>query len=161
MIKVALGVFNQHVDLFQAFQIPHRTGKEQSEYEIHGVGKATITFLLIADEINHHIGFVVTHRHANTFVDNDTKRDCCVRGTASHFLHIRNTKDNQCPALVIFVARALILISDVVKKVSRDFKFVEEKIFIIGRGTRHLCPAVWFPFLNRAQALIDIPECSH
>lgn len=72
-VEVAFGLFDEHVDLFESFQIPHGCREEEAEGEVDRVGEAEVAFLLIRHEINHHVGLIVTHGDAHPFVENDAK----------------------------------------------------------------------------------------
>ena len=160
-VEVSLGFVHQNTDLLQALQIPHGRGEEEAEHHVHGVSETLVAFLLVADKINHHVGFVVTNRNTHALVENNAQRDGGVRCARLHLLHIGYAKDDERPAVVIVITGTLVLVSDVIQKVIGNFQILLQKSFVVRRGTRNLHPAAGCPFLLCAECVVGIPIGSH
>ena len=124
VVEVALSLLYERVDLFESFQIPYGRRQEQSEDHVDVVGESFSSFLLIAHEVDHHIGLVIAHGNGDITLVYDAQRDCSVRSSASYLLDIGNTQNDEHPAVVIFVAGTLIGIADVGKEVVGNIEFL-------------------------------------
>ena len=89
-VEVALGFFEQHVDLLQSLQVPHGGGVKQAEHEVYGVGEAAVALLLVRHEVDHHVRFVVAHRDADALVEDNAEGNGSVGRAAGHFLYVGN-----------------------------------------------------------------------
>ena len=103
VVELMLGFLYENADLLESFQIPNGRRKEEAEHKVYGVGESQIALLLIRHEINHHVGFVVADRYANPFIEDDAKRHRGVRRARPDFLDIRDTQDNERPALIVVI----------------------------------------------------------
>lgn len=114
LVQTALGLFDEGRNLLQPLQIPHRSGEEESEGEIHRVGEPLPALLLIGHKVDHHVRFIVAHRHTNVLVEDNAQRDGGMWRAGTHLLDVGDAEDDERPALFVFVTRALVLVSDVV-----------------------------------------------
>ena len=106
MVELALIVFDKGTDLFQSLQIPDGGGEEQAEHQVDRVGEALIAFLLVRNEVNHHIRLVVANGDAKILVEDDAQGYGGVGGAAPDFLHVRDAQNDEHPTLVVFVTRS-------------------------------------------------------
>ena len=86
-----LSLLNEGIDLLQPFQIPHGTGEEEAEDHVDIVGESLTAFLLIADEIDHHIRLVEADGNGHIAFMDDAERHSSIRCAALHLFDVRNT----------------------------------------------------------------------
>ena len=91
----------------------------------------------------------------------DTQRHGGVWGTAAYFLDIRDTEDDEHPAIVIFIAGTLIGIADIREEIIRDLEFFFQQALVFISWTCYLYPAVWLPLIEYSQILVYIPISLH
>ena len=161
LVEVAFRLLNENGDLLESLQVPHRRRKEEAEHQVDRVGKAHVALLLIRYKVNHHVRLEVAHRDADVLVQDDAQRDGGVRRARTYFLNVGYAQDNQYPALVVFITRALVFISDVVQKIGGYVQLVKQEVFIVLRGAGYLCPAIGLPLVGGTQCAIKIPVSSH
>ena len=161
MVEVALRLLDERVDLLESLQIPYGRGKEETENHVYIVGEAFTSLLLETHEINHHVGFVIADGDGDISLVDDTQWHGSIRRAASDFLDIRNTEDDEHPAIVVFVAGTLIGIADIRKEIIRDLEFFFQQSLVLVGCTSYLYPAVRLPFIDSLQMILCIPICSH
>ena len=91
MVEIVLCFLDVSVDLLQAFQVPHRRRKEQSENHVYVVGESLAPLLVVTNEVYHHVGLVIAHSDGHVALVNNTERHRGVRRTRAYLLHIGNT----------------------------------------------------------------------
>ena len=161
MIKITFGLFDEGIDLFQPFQIPHGRGEEQAESEIYIVGEPFAPFLLIAHKVHHHRRLVVAHSDGHVTLVYDTQRHGGVRCARAYFFHVRDTQNGEHPSIVVFVAGPLVGIANVGKEVVGYVEFLFQHIPVFVRGASHLYPAARLPLLECSQFIGNVPVGSH
>ena len=77
------------------------------------VGESRSSFLLIAYEVYHHIGFVITDSDGYVAFVNDTQRNGGVWRSRTYFLDVWYAKNDEHPTVVVFVTGALVGVADV------------------------------------------------
>ncbi len=64
------------------------------------------------------------------------------------FLDVRDTEDDEHPAIVVFVAGTLIGIADIREEIIRDLEFFFQQALVFIGWTCYLYPAVWLPLIE-------------
>ena len=161
MVKVPLGLVYQQTDLLQALQVPNSAAEEEAEYHIHRVGESQTAFLLIANEVYHHVGLEVAHRNQYIALHDDTQGDGSVGGAALHLLNVGDTQNYKYPSFINVITGTLVGIGDVGNIVIRDSQLLLQEVNIFLCWACNLNPAVGFPFVDGTQTIRSVPVCLH
>ena len=108
LVEVALGLIDEHRDLFQTFQVPDGTGKEDAEDHIDMVGEPLAALLLERDEVDHHIRLVETDGDGDVALVDDTERYGGIWRTAPNLLDVGDTEDDEHPTVVVLITGTLV-----------------------------------------------------
>ena len=136
------------------------TVNSQTLYQMRDL-KQPHGILLIADEIYHHVGFVIAHGDGDVALVNDAERHGGVWSPRPDFLDIGYAEDDEHPSIVILVTRPLISIADVGEEIVGNLVFALQILAVLVGGTCHLYPTIWLPLIEQCQAFTIVPVCLH
>ena len=120
-----------------------------------------IALLLVAHEVDHHIGLVIAHGDGDIALVYDAEGHRGVRRAGAYLLDIRNTKDDEHPSVVVLVTGALVGIADVGEEIVGYVEFIFQIILVFIGRTSDLYPTVGLPFADGLECRVDVPKSSH
>ena len=161
MVEVLLGLVDERADLLEPLQVPDGTTEEEAEYHIHGIDETQPALLLVRHEVYHHVRLEVADRNEHVALHNDTERDGGVWRPALRLLNVRDTQDDEHPAVIYVVTGTFVRIGNITNIVVGDFERLLQEVNIFLRRAGHLHPAARLPIFNGTQTILSVPVCSH
>ena len=145
LVEVLLRLLDQGVDLLESFQVPYGGGEEEAEDHVHIVREALAALLLVADEVDHHVGLEVADRDGDVALVDDAEGDGGVGRAGAYLLDVGDAEDDEHPAVVILIAGPLVGIGDVGEEIIGYLEPLLQFLLVLLRGTSDLYPAIGLP----------------
>ena len=137
--------------LLDALEVPDGGAEEESERHVNGVGEAEPPFLLVADEVYHHVCLEVADGDHDFLLHDDAEwygGEGCPSAARLLLVVVWDAEDYHYPSVLVLVSGALVGIGDIAEEVVGDVQLVVEILHVLGGGAGDLYPAVRLPCLE-------------